>query len=390
VAARLCRHIEDPRVTIIDPEQLHYYQPGFTMIAAGVFSPESVVRPQMDIIPSRVKWLKDRVVSIDPDRNSLHTADSGKLSYDFLVLAPGIEMHFDAIDGIQREKLGEGNVHCIYDYRSAGKCWQAIQNLAETGGRALFTNTWTKLKCGGAPKKICLLAEDHVRSRGRREAVDFRFISAKENLFSLPLYRRRLEQIYEERKIPAVFGHRIRSVDTSAGRVVFEVPCEGGASKYVSETFDFLHIVPPMSAPSFVRESALALNPSTGEAEDWVPTDPETLVHACYKNVMVVGDAAGLPTSKTAAAIRSQAPVATGNLLSIIEGASPSLRYDGYTACPVTTEYGKVLLAEFDYSKKPAPSIPFLKTGREHSLGWQLKKNLLPELYFEGMLRGLA
>ncbi len=392
VAARLNRALAKPDITLIDPSDVHYYQPGFTLIASGVFDAASVARPQSKLIPNGVKWIQDSVVEINPDSNRLRTARHGTVDYDFLVLCPGLEMHFDAIEGIRREELGRGNVHCIYDYRSARNCWQAIERLAASGGRAVFTDTWTKLKCGGAPKKINMMAEAHSRKRGTRDKVDFQLYTATDHMFDVPLFRKRLEEIYAERKIPVTFNHRVKSVDTSARKVTFEKRGkeEPAVREFVTIDYDFLHIVPPMSAPDFVKQSPLAVDPASGKAEDWVPADKHTLVHARYKNVMVLGDVAGVPTSKTGAAIRMQAPVAAANLIALMEGKPPRESYDGYTACPFVTEYGKVLMAEFGYEKKPTPTFPLLDPGREHWLGWALKVHVLKPMYFDGMLKGLV
>lgn len=399
IASRLQRALVQPDITVIDPASVHFYQPGFTLMAGGEFSPEEIQRPEASLIPDGVRFVADQVVSVDAERNRLTTASHGVVEYEYLVLAPGIEMHFDAIEGISRERLGEGNVHCIYDFKSAQGCWQAIQRLSISGGRAYFTDTWTKLKCGGAPKKINMMAEDYCRRQGTRDRVDFQLYSASEHMFSVPLFRKRLEEIYAERKIPVTMNHRIKAVDTKAKRVSFERHVPVGAPRgsdnstrveLVTRDFDFLHIVPPMSAPRFVVDSTLAYDETTGKNADWVPTDPATLVHARFKNVFVAGDVAGIPTSKTAAAIRMQAPVVAANVIATMEGRRPDAIYDGYTACPFVTEYGKVLMAEFDYKKDPTPSLPFLDPGHEHSAGWLLKRHVLRPMYFDLMLRGLV
>jgi sulfide:quinone oxidoreductase len=387
IAARLQRALKQPDITLIDPAAEHFYQPGFTLLAAGVFQPDQVVRQQSGLVPSGVRWVQDSAAEIDPDHNRVMTTSHGPVNYDFLVLCPGLQMNFERIEGITRAGLGRGNVHCIYDYRSAQNCWPAIQKLAETGGRAIFSDTWTKLKCGGAPKKIYMIADDWCRKKGSREKVDFQYYSATDHMFDVPLFRKRLEEIWAERKLPLALNHRIRAVDPEKRQVTFEK--QPGLER-VTLDYDFLHIVPPMSAPDFVRKSPLAVNPKDGKAEDWVPTNKSTLVHARYPNVMCVGDVAGLPTSKTGAAIRMQAPIAAANLISLMEGKAPSLHYDGYTACPFVTEYGKVLMAEFGYDKKPSPTLPLLDPGREHSAGWFLKVHVLPPLYFKGILRGMA
>lgn len=392
IAARLKRRLTRPDITLIDPAEIHYYQPGFTMLAAGEFSPDSIHRSQASLIPDGVRWIRESVVSVEAERNRLSTASGAVVDYDFLVLAPGLEMHFDAIEGISRDRLGEGNVHCIYDFEGARRCWEAVQRLSTTGGRAIFTDTWTKLKCGGAPKKINMIAEHYCRRRGTRDRVDFQYYSASGELFEVQPFRKRLEEIYAERSIGLTVNHRVKSVDTEARRVTFEKRVAGAeaAGETVTRDFDFLHIVPPMSAPKFVRESSLAFDEATGKNADWVPTDKSTLVHQRFKNVFVAGDVAGLPTSKTSAAVRMQAPVLVENLIAAMEGRRMTAEYDGYTACPFVTEYGKVLMAEFDYSKKPKPTLPLLDPGREHRAGWILKRHVLKPMYFELMVRGLA
>lgn len=396
IAARLARALEKPDITLLDPAEWHDYQPGYTLMAAGIFQPHEIRRPQERLIPEGVRAVQDRAVFVDAPKNLVITAGGARVPYDCLVLAPGLEMHFEAIEGISRERLGEGNVHCAYDFRSARRCWEAIRQFAATGGRAVFTDTWTKVKCGGVPKKICFITEDYCRRRGARQKAEFRFYTAADHVYDVELFRRRLEEIYRERSIPVEFEHRVRSVDTHARRVVLEKrirPASGGLEprvETVAVDYDFLHVVPPMSAPRFVIDSGLTENPETGRREDWVPADRFTLAHKRYPNIFVAGDVAGIPTSKTAAAIRMQAPVVAANVIAAIEGRRPDARYDGYGACPFITEYGKVLMAEFDYTKQPRPTLPWLDPGREHRAGWILKRHVLKPVYFELMLRGLA
>ncbi|MCZ2155797.1 MAG: NAD(P)/FAD-dependent oxidoreductase [Bryobacterales bacterium] len=395
IAARLRRSLSQAEIIVIEPERIHYYQPGFTLIACGEFQPGDVGRPEAALIPLGVSWLQDRVVSFEPERNRLETASHGTVEYDFMVLASGCDMHFEQIEGITRDRLGEGNVHSIYDFQSARKCWKAIRELAVTGGRAYFTDAWTAIKCGGAPKKINLLAEDYCRRQDSWRKVDFQFYSAAPAMFDVPLFRERLEEIFAGRGITTNLRHRIKSVDTEARRVMFERTVESGngtelQTDTVTREYDFLHIVPPMSPPACVLDSSLMDDPATGARSPWVPTDPSTLRHARFENVFVAGDVAGIPTAKTAAGIQKQAPVVAQNLLAAMEGLPPQAVYNGYAACPFITEYGKVLMAEFDYEKKPVPTMPLLDPTKEHRYGWMLVRYALKPFYFDVMLRGRA
>ena len=398
IAAYLSKRLRHDDITIIEPETTHRYQPGYTLIAAGIFTPEEIERPTASLIPSGVKLLKDRVVELDPDKNRVITAQAGAIAYDFLVVAPGCQVNFNLVEGITQPTLGAGNVHCIYDFEGAQKCRDAVKKLpALKGGQLIFTDTYTKMKCGGAPKKIALLADDYLRKNQARDRFTFSYFSNENVLMKPKVFGDRLAVIYTERKIGVRYLHRLASVDTQAKKAVFhQVPEHttkslpaGHAFEKVTVDFDFLHFVPPMSAPDFVRNSPLTSaeeRPKGG----WVTVDKHTLVHARYPNVVALGDVAGTPTSKTAAAIRMQAPVAAANLISLMEGKPPGIKYNGYSACPIITEYGKVLMCEFGYDEKLLPTLPFLDPAIERGMWWTLKVHGLMPMYYRGMLKGLV
>ena len=71
-------------------------------------------------------------------------------------------------------------------------------------------------------------------------------------------------------------------------------------------------------------------------------------------------------------------------------GREPTARYDGYASCPLTTGYGKLLLAEFGYEGKPTPTFPLIDSLQERHDMWLLKKYGLPHLYWGWMMRGRA
>lgn len=397
VAAYLSDRLRHDDITIIEPATTHHYQPGYTLIAADLLSPTEIARPTASLIPAQVKWLQDHVVEIDPDRNRVTTAKNGPVGYDFLVVAPGCQVNFNLVEGISQSTLGTGNVHCIYDFAGAQKCRDAVKALPQQKrGRLVFTDTYTKMKCGGAPKKIALLAEDHLRRSQARDGFDFTYFNNEKVLMKPKIFGDRLAAIYQERKIDLRPLHRLASVDPQAKQAVFHVVPEptakalpaGHTFKQVTVDFDFLHFTPPMSAPDFVRQSPLTSDEERPKG-GWVTVDKGTLVHSRYRNILSLGDVAGTPASKTGAAIRLQAPVAAANLISLMEGKEPGLKYNGYSACPIITEYGKVLMCEFGYDEKLLPTIPFLDPGIERGLWWILKVHGLMPMYYHGMLQGL-
>lgn len=395
MAARLMNWLDEPDVTLIDPSDRQFYQPGFTLIASGVYTPDEVWKKQEDCMPDGVKWVKDSVVAVDPVWNQITTGKNEKIPYDFLVLTPGVQTNWEKVEGITKDTLGQGNAHSIYDFEGAQKTWKAIQELSKTGGRGIYTDTYTKHKCGGAPKKICLLTEHYTRKQDTRDTVNLDYYTASHELYDVPYYTPRLLEIYKERNVPIYLNVRVKGVDTAAKQVHFEKIEKNGEEKTITpfvEDYDFLHFTPPMSAPDFVREAGLGWAEGKLAAEAWVMVDKETLVHSKYPNIISLGDVAGIPTSKTSAAIRVQVPVAAKNLISLMEGKEPTEKYNGYAACPIVTDYGHVLLCEFDYDKKPASSFPFtmLDVSQEQWLAWILKVYILKPIYFYGMLNGRA
>ncbi len=395
MAARLLKWLNNPDITLIDPSDRQYYQPGFTLIASGVYQPDEVWKPQEECMPEGVNWVKDSVVAVDPESKRVSTASGQDIAYDFLVLAPGIQINWDKVEGISYDRLGEGNAHCIYDFVGAQKTWEAIQEFARTGGRGIYTDTHTKLKCGGAPKKICMLTDAHARKTDNREHLQLDYFTANNQLYDVPYFTPRLEEIYRERNIPVTINTRVKGIDTAAKQVHFERIEKSDAGTTVTpfvEDYDFLHFVPPMSAPDFVKEAGLGFTEGSLAADGWVMVDKETLIHKKYPNIVSLGDVAGVPTSKTSAATRVQVPIAAKNLIAIMEGKEPQEKYNGYAACPIVTDYGHVLLCEFDYDKKPMISFPFsmLDMSKEQWAAWLLKVYALKPLYFYGMLKGRA
>ncbi len=408
MASRLVRKLKKSEITLIDPADVHFYQPGFTLIASGVFKPDQVYRRQSECMPKGIKWVKKPVVAVNPARNQVTVEGGDIVAYDFLVLVPGLQLNWNKVEGITQKTLGGlGNAHCIYVFEGSKKTWPAMQAFVKKGGRGIFTDTYTKLKCGGAPKKICLLTEHKSRLAGNRKNVKIDYFTASKELYNVPFYTPRLEAIYREREISVTVHTRVKGVDTQARKVFLTkietikseqadprtgkvVAVEKTVSTPLTEEYDFLHFVPPQSAPDFVREAGLGWTEGKLAADAWAMVDKSTLVHVSYPNIVSLGDVAGIPTSKTGAAIRMQVPVAVKNLISLIEGKTPEATYDGYAACPIVTDYGHVLMCEFDYAKKPKISFPLslLDMSKEQRAAWLLKVYLLKPMYFYGMLPG--
>ncbi len=378
VAARLCKgwfHRAD--VAIIEPSDKHYYQPLWTLVGAGAARREQTVRNESSVIPRKAHWIQDAVDVFDPDHSFLVTRGGQKISYDFLVVAAGIQINWDAIPGL-KESIGTNGVCSNYAFEHVNYTWQTLQSFS--GGTALFTHPAGAIKCGGAPQKICYLADDHFRRRGVRDQSRIIFAIAKPAIFDVDRYTRTLEKVIERKQIETRVNHNLIALRPDAKEAVFERLDNG---EHVVIKYDMIHVTPPMSAPSFIARSPLA------DQAGWVDVDPRTLKHQRYENVFALGDCSSLPTSKTGAAIRKQVPVVVRNLQAAMKGRPMTASYNGYTSCPIVTGYGKLVLAEFDYEKKPMETFPFDQSKERWSM-YALKKYILPLLYWKGMLKGRA
>ena len=376
VASSLLKQEPHLDIAIIEPSEYHYYQPAWTLVGGGAFNQSKTRRKQIDCIPKGARWIKDSVASFDPENNQIILASGKSVEYRHLVVALGIQINWNQIEGLE-ETLGKHGVTSNYHYNHAPYTWECLKNFK--GGRALFTQPELPIKCAGAPQKIAYLASDLWRKKAI--AVDAHFYAHAETFFSVPFYAKELEKVAASYGVKRHHKHLLIAVDGPQKIATFKVIKEDGTTENIQEKFDFLHVTPPQSAPDVVKQSTLA------NAGGWVAVNKNTLRHDQYSNIYSLGDCSSIPTSKTAAAVHQQAPVLVANLLADIRQTKSAASYDGYTACPVTTSYGKVLLAEFTFDGVVTPSFP-LDPRVPHRSKWFLKKYFFPYLYWNGMLKG--
>ncbi|HEX5653596.1 MAG TPA: FAD/NAD(P)-binding oxidoreductase [Chitinophagaceae bacterium] len=378
VAAQLLLKNKDLDIAIIEPSSKHYYQPAWTLVGAGVFNIHKTVRSEEEVIPKNAAWIKQKVISFQPDSNSL-TLDNGQsINYQYLVVAPGIQLNWDAIKGL-KETLGKNGVCSNYSFDQAPYTWECIRNFK--GGNALFTNPPTPVKCGGAPHKIMWLAADYFKKHGKFDKASIQYWSGGTRLFGVDKYEKTLKKVATRDKVEMNFYTKLVEIDGPNKKATFVGFGEQNKGKEYKVDFEMIHVTPPQSAPDFVANSPLA------NSAGWVDVDKYSLQHNKYPNVFSLGDAASLPTSRTGAAIRKQAPVLVKNLLALIKGEKLVSKYNGYSSCPIITGYGKLMLAEFDYNNTPTETFPFDQSQERWSM-YQLKRRILPWLYWHKILKG--
>lgn len=409
VLARLRRALSQPDITIIAPNDKHVYQPGQIFVAAGEYDPEDIIFDNTGYIGEDVTWIKDEAATFDPDNNSLMTKGGKKVEYDYLIVATGMQYHYEQIAGLSIDMLGKHGISSVYHNDLAAgtaeggvitRDWfNALKEAAKTSKpRVICTQPSTPLKCGGAPQKILYLADDFLK-RDKLNA-DFTFATAGEKLFSLPEIDEALNKVQKSYgNITNKFGHELIAIDAEKKIATFlhKYQVQGEYDKVYEEyemidkeeevqlEYDFIHISPPSAAVDAVANSPLGWQ--KGSAQGWLEVDRETLQHRRYKNVFGIGDVCGIPIGKTGGSARHQGPIVVGNLISVMEKKEPVLKFDGYTVCPLKTSYGEIIMAEFNYDGL-APSFP-LDPAQPRWIWWVFDLYMLQPMYRYLMLNGL-
>jgi sulfide:quinone oxidoreductase len=404
VAAQLLKKDKNLKVVIIDPAETHYYQPAWTLVGAGTFDYSKTARPMRSLIPKGATWLQQYVTSFEPDQNQLLLKSGEKVQYEFLVVCPGIQINLDGIKGL-KETIGKNNV--CSNYVDANYTWEVLQNFK--GGTALFTQAATPIKCGGAPQKAMYISDDYFERQGIKKQTDVVFAIPGSVIFGVPDFAKTLMQVVDRKNINLRFFHKLVKIDGENKTAYYEltklsednkpleynpnpaINIEQPSPQTLAIKFDMLHLAPPQSAPDFIQQSPLAHQ--EGPSKGWLNVDKHSLQHNIYPNIYGLGDAAALPTAKTGAAIRKQAPIVVNHLMAAIKGVEEASEYNGYSSCPLITGYGKMVLAEFGYNnvRMSDPIISkFVDTTKETYSMWLLKKYGLPFMYWNLMLKGNA
>lgn len=396
-AATLLAKDKSLSIAIVEPADYHYYQAAWTLVGANTFDFEKSRRKMADVMPKGVTWIKDFATAFNSAKNSISTKASGDISYDFLIVSPGLVMDTSQIEGLT-EALGKGVV--CSNYTNPQHTWEVLKNFK--GGNAIFTQPTTPIKCGGAPQKIAYLAADYFRKTGIQSKTNVVLAMPGTVIFGVQLVKETLMEVIKGYGIKFKPTYAPVKIDGEKKIITFKVNVAEESlihadssikEKYLGDLliempFDMLHIAPPQVAPEFVRNSDLVNDAG------WLDVDIHTLQHKKYANIFGLGDVAGLPTAKTGAAIRKQVPVVIGNILQLIgENKLGEKTYDGYSSCPLVTGYGKMVLAEFNYKNEftPDPKLKQMlvfKSYKEHWRLWMLKKYILPYLYWNKMLKG--
>jgi sulfide:quinone oxidoreductase len=381
VAASLKSRKSSLDIAVIDPADIHYYQPGWTMVGGGIFEASDTAKTMGSLIPRGVTWIKSAVAAFEPKDDAVILDGCRVVKYKRLIVAPGLKLAWDRVEGLEAT-LGKNGVTSNYRYDLAPYTWNLVKNMKE--GRAVFTQPPMPIKCAGAPQKAMYLSGDHWTRAGVLKDISIDFMNAGGVLFGVKDYVPALEGYVQKYGVNLNFFHNLKAIDGEAKKAWFTVAKPDTTPTEVEVEFDMIHVVPPQIAPDFIRVSPLA------DAAGWVDVDQATLRHKTYDNIWSLGDVMNAPNAKTAAAARMQAPVVAQNVVDDINGRSATAQYNGYGSCPLTVERGKIVLAEFGYGGALLPSFPkaVIDGTKPSRLAWWLKESFLPPFYWKGMLKG--
>lgn len=386
VANRLSRMLDGVQITIIDAKEEHNYQPGYTLVATGVWPVSKVRERNIDFQPANIRWIRDMVAGFEPESNTVVTARGERVRYDFLVVATGVHLDFALIEGMDVAAIGQNGLASVYPSpQAATATWAAMQAFVKSGGNALMTLPATPLKCAGAPLKMTFMLRDRLRQAGALAKANIRFESATSNVFGVKAVNDNVLERWGRLGIGVDYQRSLKAVDIGARKATFQLA--GGQS--IVLPYDFLHVVPPMRAPDAIRSSALAWQSGPFAAGGWLEVDKSTLQHRRYPNVFGIGDINGTPRGKTAATVKKSAPLVAHNLVEVIKGRQANELFDGYTSCPLITREGSAMLIEFDYEGRLTPSLPGIEPLQDSYFAWLMKYSMLKPAYLS-VLRGRA
>ncbi|GLR63339.1 NAD(P)/FAD-dependent oxidoreductase [Marinospirillum insulare] len=385
IANRLTNSLQGAKITIIDTREKHYYQPGWTLVASGVWNQAKTETQVSDWLPKSVNWVKGMVAEYDPDNNQVILETGQSVAYDQLIIASGLQLRYDLIEGMDVGLIGQGkgigSVYASLDAAAATNT-EIKRWISKGSGTGLFNLPPTALKCAGAPLKMTFTTLHRLEDTGRRDDFNVEFMTPSGKLFGVPFYNDFVKQRFSDQGVTRNDFWTLKAVDADAKKATYSV--KGGEDQV--KDYDFLHVVPPMTAGAALENSPLAFQP--GESfTGWMKVDRETLQNPDYPNVWGIGDVMGMPSNKTAASVKMHAKVLEENFLASLQGKPLTAKHNGYTSCPLITGIGKAMLVEFGWDSKLLPSFSFIDPKKESWTVWVMKERMLRPAYY-AMLEG--
>jgi sulfide:quinone oxidoreductase len=379
IANKFARKLGAGQVAVLEPNEKHYNQALFTLVGAGIKSFAQAEGDTGTILGSKVQWIRDRAVEFQPAQSTVTTEKGDQIKYDFMLVAMGVQLHYDRVKGLVEALEHDPMVVSNYSPKYVRKTFAAAQRFKK--GNAVFTLPSTPIKCAGAPQKICYLLEDYFTKEGKRGDAKFIYSTALPVVYQVQRYAKALmEEVVGPRNINLELSSNLIEVDHVKKIAKFEGINDRAGEKF-EYPYELLHATPPQSAPTVLKSSALV------DATDFVEVNKHSLQHKRFPNVFAIGDCTNTPTSKTAASVASQCGVVEANLHRVMKGKVPNKMYNGYTSCPILTSSKTCVMAEFGYDQVILETFPINQNRNLRSM-YLMKAEIIPRIYWHGLVKG--
>ena len=376
VATKLREKLEGSewKITVIDRDWQHHYQPGWLFIPFGIYTQEECVKPKLDFVLKGIEFVLDEVTNIDPVKKRIKTK-KGHYDYDWLVVATGCRIMPGEVEGMMEGWRGD-----IQDYYTPDgavalhKKWKYFKK-----GKIVLNIAEMPIKCPVAPLEFIFMADWYFTVNGVRNDIELELVTPLSGAFTKPMASAALTKLCEEKNIKITPNFDIAEVNAGAKIIT--------SAKGDEVNYDLLVAIPPNFGAQVIIDSEI------GDPMGYIDTDNGTLKAKKYENMYVVGDATNVPTSKAGAVAHYESDIIVMNLIREIEGQEPLPEFDGHSTCFIVTGYEKASLIDFNYKvepltgKYPFPGLgPFSLLGESYVNYWG--KMMFKWVYFNMMLKG--
>ena len=356
-------------ITIVEPSDIHHYQPGYLFLPFGAYTPGETMEPTDRFIPEGVTRLRAKVDRVDADANVVHLADGQTLPYDYLIIASGTAPRPDQTPGMDDPAVWRKSVHEFYTFEGAMALREKLANWK--GGRLVVHVTEMPIKCPVAPLEFTFLADAFFAEKGMRDQVEIVYVTPLEGAFTKPVASQLLGHMLDDRKIELEPDFMIDTVDGENSKIVSmderEVP------------FDLLVTVPLNMGADYIARSGF------GDDLNYVPVDRHTLLSTKYDNIFAIGDASNIPASKAGSVAHFSIDLFPDNFINHVNGRPMTSMFDGHANCFIESGNGKGMLIDFNYDTEPLPGKYPLPGIGPFSLLQETDINHLGKLAFRWM-----
>ncbi|MCB1166732.1 MAG: NAD(P)/FAD-dependent oxidoreductase [Leptospiraceae bacterium] len=331
-------NLKEWEISLIDPEETHYYQPGYLFLPFGIYEESDIAKPRGSLLPRSTSWIRTGAEEIIPDRNVVRLQDGSEKSYDLLIIATGSHIAPEETEGMQ----GNGWRKNIFDfYSSEGASALRGPLHGFQGGDLVIHVNEMPIKCPVAPLEFCFLSDYYLQKWGIRQKTRITYITPLDGAFTKPVAAQALGHLMSDKGIDVVADFNAERIDNEEQKII------GYDGREIH--YDLLVTVPTNMGDSLIERSGF------GDDLNFVPVDKHTLQAKVKDNIFVIGDATDVPTSKAGSVGHFEGELLIENILRYLGGKELEPSFDGHANCFIESGHKKGLLIDFNYDQEPVP-----------------------------------